>query len=163
VNDIDQFIEEAGRKQRFIYTSTIAFAEIKPQHLRKRQYGDIFRFFEEFKSAFRPIGTSPDILARAGQLRELEFSKDGGTRSVGMGDAVHLLTCQHLKADIGVKDIVFHTLDEGKGKTWEGRCVPLLGFETWCKGHENNDIVKSIIALPRHKPAHPQPRMFPAS
>ena len=152
---------EAEQGERAIYVSTVAMAEIRPEFLQAKKIGSIFDFFEDFKSAFRLISPTPDIMARSGQLKGLKYTKKGtkAQRVVGTGDAIHLMTCLHAKEELGAGDILFHTLDEGKGKTWEGKCVPLLKFEDWCEGLRDHPLVSKVIALPRRKPEHPAPKL----
>ncbi len=100
-------------------------------------------------------------MARAALLRDLKYTKKGTTaeRVVGTADAIHLMTCLHVKEDLGADDILFHTFDEGKGKTWGGNRVPLLKCEDCCEGIRDNPLVSKVIALPRHKPEHPEPKL----
>lgn len=160
VNDIDQYIQEAKAKKRRIYISTILFAEVRSSFLKNKDFGTIFDLLNDFKSAFYPINPTPDIMSRAGQLRDLSFTKgDAKPRVVGTADAIHLMTCLHLRDELGVSDIVLHTFDEGKGKNWEGKCVPILGFEDWCEGNKDKELVKRVIDLPRVKPSHLSPEL----
>lgn len=167
VNDIHQFIFEASKGERKIYLSTISFAEIKPSHLKHKNFGSVDDLIKAFKKAFYPIGPTPDIMMQSAQLKDLTFRKQPKDKTekgrvVGTGDAIQLLTCLHLKLDMGVPDVIFHTLDDGKGSTWEGRCVPLLSFHEWTAGHASNPLVKRVIDLNRAKPNHPWPTMFQA-
>jgi hypothetical protein len=164
VDHISQYLREAREGARKIHISTISFTEVRPSHLRKKNFGSVIDLIEDFKSAFIPISPPPDVLTRAGHLKDLTFRKKGmknnESRVVGTGDAIQLMTCIYAKDDLGIKDIVFHTFDEGKGKNWEGRCVPLIGFEDWCEGLADDPIVRQVIALPRCKPEHPKPVMI---
>lgn len=161
VEHISQYIQEASRNERKIYISTVSFAEVRPSFLKKKDFGTVNDLIKAFKSAFYPINPTPDIMTQAGLLKDLVFKKKGGTsRVVGTGDAIQLTTCLYAKLELGIADIVFHTFDEGKGKNWEGKCVPLLGFEDWCEGHQSNPVVKRVIDLSRHKPEHPNPKMI---
>lgn len=161
VKHIDQYLMEADQGDRTIYVSTIAMAEIRPEFLKAKKIGSIFEFFDDFKSAFRLIGPTPDIMARSAHLKGFKYTKKGtkADRVVGTADAIHLMTCLHAKEDLGADDIVFHTFDEGKGKTWEGKCAPLIKFEEWCEGIRDNPLVAKVIALPRCKPEHPAPKL----
>lgn len=161
VADIEQYLSDAVDGKVTINFSTIAFTEIKPQFLRKKQYGDINDFLADFEGAFSPISPSPDILARAGALRDPYYQhavKD--PRVVGTPDAIHLMTCVHARDVLGLDGIVFHTFDDGKGRNWEGKCVSLLSFQDWTTGLENNELVQSVVRLPRQKPCHPEPLLF---
>ena len=67
------------------------------------------------------------------------------------------MTCLHLREVAGVADIVFHTFDEGKNKNWEGRCVPLIGFERWYPDQMRTGRIAEVCSLRRERPKHPQP------
>lgn len=163
ISDIEDFIIDAQKKQRTIFYSTMAIAEIKPSHFKTRGYGVIQDFFDDFEGAFEPIGPDPNIFANAARLRDAESVNPGGPREpkrvIGMADAIHLMTCLYVRDVLDVPDVVFHTFDKGKGATWEGKCIPLLGFEQWFPNPEPQSLVASICGLTRLKPVHPQPRL----
>lgn len=69
------------------------------------------------------------------------------------------MTCVFARDVLGLEDIVFHTFDDGKGKNWEGKCVPLLSFDEWTGGLEDNELVQAVLKLPRQKPTHPEPNL----
>ncbi|MGH2510246.1 MAG: type II toxin-antitoxin system VapC family toxin, partial [Ktedonobacteraceae bacterium] len=138
--DIDQYVAEAKGTDRkyIIHCSTLVFVEIRPRFLKKTGFGTAAEFMSDLGSAFAPFDPNPNILSYAGALRDHEpvnlgnpKSDKPATRSIGTPDAIHLATCLYLRDVAGVSDIVFHTFDEGKGKTWEGKCVPIIGFEKW--------------------------------
>jgi hypothetical protein len=129
--------------------------------LRQGRRGSLGEFFAELGRAFVPVDPNPNILAAAGALRDVEAvnpsdPKARNSRCVGTADAIHLTTCLYIRDVMGDHDIVFHTLDEGKGKSWEGKCVPLLGFEKWYPPELRNGVVGDVCSLPRTKPQHPQ-------
>jgi hypothetical protein len=111
----------------------------------------------DFEGAFSPIGPSPDIFVRAASVRDISYPNPNGgkDRVVGTADAVHLMTCIYARDVLGISHIVFHTLDAGKGDTWEGKCVPLLAFEKWTAGVPKNPYVPEICKLRRELPTHP--------
>jgi hypothetical protein len=160
--DICQHIDDVKAGKTQIHYSTIAFAEIKPSHLHIRDYGSIGAFFDDFQSAFSPIGPTPDILIRAGAIRDMLYSSpDGGKdRPVGTADAIHLMTCLYARDVLGIRDIVFQTLDEGKNGNHEGKCVPLVTYEKWTVGLPKNQLVTDICNLARDFPVHPQAGLF---
>lgn len=162
IRDISQHIEDARNGKIQIHFSTLALAEIKPSHLQKRGYGDAIDFLEDFKGAFAPIGPSPDIFVRSASIRDFSYPNPNGGRDrvMGTADAVHLITCLFARDELGMPDIVFHTLDDGKGKNWEGKCVPLLTFEEWTTGIPKNRYVQEICRLPRQLPCHPELGFF---
>lgn len=165
-----QHISDAKAGKTQIHFSTISFAEIKPSHFARATHNGIDDFFDDFSAAFYPIDPSPNILRRAGYLRDHRYhnpsagppspknNKDEYKRVVGTADAIHLMTCLHLRDDRDIKSIRFQTLDEGKGQHWEGRCVPLLTFEQWTQGITDTLVAKTA-RLPRERPTHPQPQL----
>jgi predicted nucleic acid-binding protein len=161
-DEIGSLIADARKKSRTIYFSTIAFAEIRQRHFKGTTFGDIQDFFHDLGAAFEPIDPNPNILIAAGELRDAApTSPSGDTRAqaervIGTADAIHLATCIYARDVMGISDIIFHTLDEGKGKTWEGRCVPLLGFERWFPEATRAPRVAEVCGLERRKPLHPQ-------
>jgi predicted nucleic acid-binding protein len=161
VDHVDQFLEEAARGDRTIVVSTLVLAELRPSFLTKKAFGDIFKFFADFESAFQLIDPSPNIMATAGRLKDLEFEKTGGRRHVGTADAIHLVTCLYARDHLGLTDIVFHTFDRGKRSDGaEGKTMPMIGFESWCGRYPDHDLVKQVLALPRCEPVHPSPKMI---
>lgn len=70
-----------------------------------------------------------------------------------------LFTWRHVymaRDTLGIGDIVFHTLDEGKGPSWEGKCIPLLGLERWFP-NRRGPLIEKVCGLARSKPSHPRP------
>jgi predicted nucleic acid-binding protein len=159
--DIELFIDDAKRNKRSIYFSTITFAEIKQDHFKDIGFGTIHDLFHDLGANFIPIDPSPNILISAGELRsaktENPYPKEQKSRELSTPDAIILETCLFVRDVLGVSDIVFHTFDEGKGATWAGRAVPLLGFENWYPAEKRTDRVKKVCSLKREKPIHPQP------
>lgn len=165
LDDIEDFIREAQNKKRTIYYSTIALAEIRPSQFKTRGYGHIQDFFEDFAGAFEPINPDPNILAAAAQLRDaipIHPSHDpkAKKRVIGIADAIHLMTCLYVRDTLDVRDVVFHTFDKGKGEAWEGKCVPLIGFQDWFPNPAPRSPVANVCSLTRIEPAHPQPRLL---
>jgi hypothetical protein len=69
------------------------------------------------------------------------------------------MTCLFARDVLGIDDIIFHTTDEGKGKNWYGRSIPIIGFERWYPEVTRTARVKEICSLKREKPLHPQPML----
>ncbi len=162
--DIDQYVVDCRDGKYTIHCSTLVYSEIWPRFLKKRGFGTPASFFSDLGSAFAPFDPNPNILSYAGALRDHEpvnpgDQKIGGTnkRSIGTPDAIHLATCLYLRDVAGVTDIVFHTFDEGKGKNWEGRCVPIIGFERWFPPDRRVKEVADVCSLIRTMPRHPSP------
>jgi hypothetical protein len=132
VNDIEQYIKDARERKRTIYFSTLVYTEIRPRFFRQ---GNIHDFFDDLTGMFVPVDPTPNIFITAGAMRDIDSTNpadpNGPRRVIGTPDSIHLATCLHLRDILGIADIVFHTFDDGKGKNWEGRCVPLLSFERW--------------------------------
>jgi hypothetical protein len=87
----------------------------------------------------------------------------GIDRVVGTADAIHLMTCLYARDVLGIGDIVFHTLDEGKNANWEGKCVPLVTYEKWTVGLPANKLVAEVCGLARNFPRRPQLGLFGGS
>ena len=138
-------------------------AEFLPQYLAESKYGDIDDFVADLGGAFTPIDPNPNIMSLAGKMRGVigrdksEPRKPTG-RSLGLGDAIHLATCVFARDVLEIEDIVFQSLDEGKGKSWEGKCYPLIGFEDWFPPGARCPMAELIIGLKRELPIHPEPR-----
>jgi hypothetical protein len=163
VPDIEQYIADAKRGEVKIHFSTIVFCEIRPRFF-KGKHGSVQQLFAALGSAFTPIDPNPNILAAVGQLRDIEPVNPGDPqisddkkRSIGTADAIHLMSCLYLRDTLGVSDIVFHTFDEGKGKTHEGRCVPLLGFDQWYPECIRTGRIADVCGVKRTRPQHTQP------
>ena len=163
--DIKQYLEEARDGSVVIHASTVLMAEVKPSHLTASGYGDFADFLKDFEGAFSWIDPTPDILQWCAAVRDFNYpnpAKDPGAKSrvLGLGDAIHLLSCVYAKEVLGVQDIVFHTMDDGKTRGAEGKCVPLLSFHKWVEGIPKNAHTPKICALPRHLPEHPAPDLI---
>jgi hypothetical protein len=159
--DICRFVEDAKRGERKIYFSTITFAEIRQEHF-KPSFGSIQEFFDDLGSNFYPIEPSPNILVAAGELRSARSTNPGdpnppNKREIGTPDAIHLMTCLYARDVLGISDIVFNTFDKGNGKGWEGRTVPIIGFERWFPEGTRTQRVKDVCGLTRKPPRHPEP------
>jgi predicted nucleic acid-binding protein len=160
VEDIVQYIRSAQRGDIDIIFSTITLAEIRPSSLRQKGYDGIDEFFDDFNSVFLPIGPTPEIMKRAAILKDRKYRhsrKD--PRHMGTPDAIQLLTCLHAAEDLGYAEVIFHTFDNGGGKGWEGKCVPLLSFEEWISGCEDEPLIAKVAALTREKPLYPEPML----
>ena len=162
-SDICRFVDEARAGKRKIYFSTMAFAEIRQEFLMQAEYGSIQEFFADLGSSFIPIDANPNILIAAGELRSAKSTNpqypDKSGRPIGTADAVMLTSCLFARDVLGISDIVFHSFDTGSGKSWEGRCVPLVGFERWFPATGRAPRVAQVCGLPRSLPIHPEPQL----
>ena len=161
VDDIARYISDAKKGDRKIYFSTISYAEIRQEHLRKRGFGTIQEFFSDFDRAFSPIEPSPNILIAAGQIRGIapvnpSDPKTDRHRVIGTPDAIHLMTCLHARDVLKIDGIVFHTFDAGRGKNWEGKCVPLINFERWYPSSMRVGHIAKVCELERTEPIYPE-------
>jgi predicted nucleic acid-binding protein len=161
LDDIARYITDARKGIRKIYFSTICYAEIRQRFLRKTKFPSIQQFFADFSGAFIPIDPNPNILIAAGEIRDVEpvNPSDPSTdrhRVIGTADAVHLMTCLHLRDVLGVSEVVFHSFDAGRGSTWEGKCVPIIGFERWYPPELRAGHIARVCSLPRSEPIYPE-------
>ena len=159
VDHIGQFLEEARKGECRIYTSGITIAEMPRKRLLASPYGDFNEFLADYAGAVTTIGADPNVMSLAADIKNLTYTKTGGTREVGMADAMHLASALALIEDYGVPLTTFHTFDDGKGKGLEGRAVPLLSFHEWCEGCLDDPVARRIIALRRRRPDHPFPKL----
>lgn len=165
LTDIDMYIRDAKKGDRKIFVSTIVFAELRLWALKGAGYESVAKFVADLGRAFYPIDPNPNIMVAAGELRDATPTNpsDATTenqRVIGTADAIHLMTCLYIRDVMGVNDIVFHTFDEGKGKTWEGKCVPLLGFGRWFPEATRTPRVQEVCGLALTKPLYPQLDIF---
>jgi hypothetical protein len=163
-NDIARFIEDAKARRRKIYFSTLTFAEIRQEFFKGSDFGTVGEFFEDLGASFYPIEPSPNILIKTGELRSAKSTNPGDPnpptqRSIATPDAIILATCLFARDELDISDIVFHTTDEGKGKNWYGRSVPIIGFERWFPEATRTDMVNRVCSLAREKPIHPIPQL----
>lgn len=163
LEEIGCFIEDAKAKRCTIHYSSIVFTEVRPRYLKDTSYGTIREFFDDLGANFVAIEPNPNILIAAGELRDARstnpYPKEPKTREFGTPDAIHLMSCVFARDVLGIGNIEFHTLDEGKGPTWEGRCIPLLGIERWFPVETRPERVQEACSLPRKKPLHAQPML----
>lgn len=164
VGDLDDYIQDAKKRDRAIYYSTMIFAEIRPRYLIKK-FGNIRQFMNDLKGAFYPVEPNPNILIAAGELKDARTTNPGDpkaklSREIGTPDAIHLMSCVYARDVLKIPNLVFHTLDQGKGPSWEGRCVPLLGFEKWFPPGKRTARVQEVCDLPRELPIYPQSNLL---
>lgn len=163
-DDICRFIEEAKSGKCIIYFSTITYAEMRQEYFRNTNFGEISEFFAALGSNFVPIEPNPNILIQTGELRSSTSTNPGDPnppkqRAIATPDAIIVTTCLFARDSLGISDIVFHTTDEGKGKGWAGKSVPLLGFERWYPEATRTTMVSKICSLRREPPKHPEPML----
>ncbi|WP_022675864.1 hypothetical protein [Novosphingobium sp. B-7] len=160
--DITRFVAEAKAGKRQIYYSTISLAEFKQDHFTGSEFGSVRDFFEDMGSACIPIEPNPNVLIAVGELRGAKSTNPqpgAPNRSIATPDAIVMMSCVFARDALGVSDIVLQTTDEGKGKTWYGRSVPILGFERWYPESTRTDRIKEVCSLRREKPIHPEPML----
>jgi hypothetical protein len=164
LHHLDAIIEDVRSKdelrRRKIFYSTLALTEIRPRHL-KPHHGTIIEFFSSLGRNFEPVDPNPNILAAAGELRDVTptdpSTNKESARVVGTPDAIQLMTASFIKDEMGVSELVFQTYDKGRGAAWEGKCVPLLGLERWFPEVNRAPAVKRVCDLARKWPIHPHP------
>ncbi|MBS0268203.1 MAG: hypothetical protein JSS54_04380 [Proteobacteria bacterium] len=127
----------------------------------KKSLGSFGEFIEDLSGSVVLIDPSPNLMSLSGSLRDLRYSKSGGTRTLATPDAIMLATVMHLEDDLGVTLKAFHTYDAGKAKGPEGKLVPLLTYEEWCEGLAGSELADRAIRLPRCKPIHHSPELLP--
>lgn len=162
--DIARFIEDAKAGKRSIYFSTITLAEMRQEFFVGSPFGSIKEFLDDLGASFIPIEPNPNIMIATGELRSAKSTNPGDPnppiqRSIATPDAIILMSCVYARDVLGIEDIVFHTTDEGKGKNWYGRSVPIIGFERWFPESTRTDKVKEVCSLERVKPQHPEPML----
>ena len=159
VHSIDAYLREAKAGDVRIFTSTIASAEVLPRQLVK--VGTFEEFLRDFQGAVTAIDPTPNVMQLSGRLRDLPYRKGVSTgRKLGTPDAILLASAIHVVEAYGVKLDAFHTFDGGGKKDLDGsKSVPILGYETWCEGFNDDQMAfaRRVIELPRKKPDHPQP------
>ncbi len=159
--DIARFVVEAKAGKRQIYYSTISLAEFKQDHFVGSEFGSVRDFFDDMGSACIPIEPNPNVMISVGELRSARSTNpqipSGPHRSIATPDAIIMMSCLFARDALGVDDIVLHSTDEGKGKNWYGRSVPIVGLERWFPESTRTDRVKEVCSLPREKPVHPEP------
>ena len=151
---------EVGRSKIFI--SSIGLAELRPS--RVKASGETPASIVNKLCAFiTVIDTIPDIMSLAGSLKDNRYvcSTDGPkaperSRELSTGDAIQLATAIWMREYAGVQDLEFHTFDDGKSRnSVDGKTVPMISFQNWCKGLDGVEYVELAKELKRKKPDHP--------
>ena len=161
IPSLEQFLGDAKNGKARIYSSTITLAEVRPSFLKKRSIGTFADFVDDLSGAVVLLDPTPDIMTKAGYLRDLKYKKANATgRQLGTPDAIMLATCVYLRDTLGVAVDHFHTYDQGKKRGLEGgKGIPLIGYQEWCEGLSNNPTALEVISLSRCHPIHPEPRL----
>lgn len=164
VDDIHRFVCEARNGEHKIYSSSLVLTEVRQFALKASQHKSVADFFHDLRRAVFLVDPNPNILIKAGELKDIPSINPGDPnankrRVVGTADAIHLATALYLKEVRGISDIIFHTFDDGKGSTWEGKCIPLLSFQRWYP-EPRKKIIEAICDLPRTAPKHPNGGLF---
>lgn len=163
LSDIESFMTDVRKGERTVYFSTIMLAEIGRPLAASGKGLDILQFSQSLGANFVGVDPNPVILALAGEIHASVSTNPDPTqpqrRVVALGDAVHLATALYLQEVMQVQDVMFHTFDRGRGKTWEGRCVPLLGFDRWFPEATRTEAIGRVCSLSRSEPRHPRPSL----
>jgi predicted nucleic acid-binding protein len=158
INSIEQYLSEARSGLCRIYSSTVALAEVRPSFLVRKSIGSFSEFVDDLGGAVVLIDPNPNLMDLSGRLRDLSYQKSNSKkRTLATPDAIMLATAVHLEDDLSVELTHFHTFDKGRKRGDEGKSVPLLTYEEWCEGLENDELAQRVIALPRCAPIHPTP------
>lgn len=163
--DIAQHLKDVKAGKTAIYYSTISIVEVRPSFLGGAGYGSFDDFVDDFAGTFLPVEPTPDILRQCAVVHEISYPNPNGgkDRVVTTPDAIQLLSAVWAKEVAKIPDLVFHTFDDGKGRTAESgqqSTVSLLRFEEYVDGIPSNAYTPKICELKRSKPHHPAPNMF---
>lgn len=162
VDHIDQHLKDAIAGRTSIFISSIALAELRPSKVNMAGMTPA-AIMAKLLSVIKVIDANPDIMSMAGSLKDNRFVAFDGpkakerARELGTGDAVQLATAVWMDEVAEVKGLEFHTFDDGKNRhSIDGKCVPLLSFQNWCKGLDQTELVQSVKAIKRKIPEHDQ-------
>jgi hypothetical protein len=158
IASIDQYLADTISGKCHIYALTLIFGEDRESHLTRSGVGSFDSFFDSLSGAATMITPDVNTLKMAGRFRDITYKKTGGERQMGLGDAVMLASCLQMEDVYGVTIDAFHTYDAGKKRGSEGKCVPILNFEEWCKELSENQrrTIDPIVKLRRTQPIYPQ-------
>jgi hypothetical protein len=163
-NDIARFVDDAKARKRQIYYSTISLAEFRQEYFVGSKFGSIQDFFDDMGSACIPIEPNPNVMISVSELRSAKSTNPDNPhasgRVIATPDAIVMMSALYARDALGIRDIVLQSTDEGKGKNWSGRAIPIIGFEKWYPEATRTDRVKEVCSLSREKPIHPEPDMF---
>lgn len=163
-DDICRYVEEAKSGKRKIHFSTVTLAEFRQEHFRESEFGSMREFLEDMGTACIPIEPNPNVMIQCSELRSADPIDPGrpnkkAARVLSTPDAIMLMSAVYAKEALGIDDLVLHSTDEGKGKNWSGKCIPVVGFERWYPDHVRTPVVQSVCNLERIKPIHPEPHL----
>lgn len=165
VSDIAKLFNEATAGKVTIWISTILFAEVLPHHLKKKGYGSIQDLLDDLSGACNPIGPTPPILMQAARLRDHSYmhkepQHNEKKRVLSVPDAIHLATCLYVQDAMGISDIKFQTLDDGKNRNYEERAVSLLRYQDYSEHLADDPDVALVRGLGRGLPIQTQPAII---
>jgi hypothetical protein len=162
VNHIDQHLKDAIAGRANIFISSVALAELRPSKVSMPGLTPA-AIMSKLLSVIKVVDANPDIMSMAGSLKDHRFiafddpKAKERTRELGTGDAIQLATAVWMNEIAEVKGLEFHTFDDGKARhSIDGKCVPLLSFQNWCKGLDDAALVQSVKAIKRKIPEHDQ-------
>lgn len=164
-HDIAQHLADVKAGKTIVYYSTISIVEVRPRFLGNAGYGSFGDFLKDFEGQFLPVDPTPDILQWCAVVHDIGYPNPNGgkDRVLTTPDAIQLLSAVWAREVANIPDLVFHTFDDGKGRTAESNKEPtvsLLEFEKFVDGIPSNPYTPKICALPRKKPLHPSPQFI---
>jgi len=159
---INAHVADARRGESQIFYSTIVHSEWVRNSLGEDAPDNFDGFLDDLSAAFTPVTVDVNIARMAGELRAVQpVNHQGNTsakpRILQTPDAIQIATALYVRDAYGFADIELHSFDMGRGKTPEGRPVPIVGFEKWYPADLRNDTIKAACDLKKSKPAHPNP------
>jgi hypothetical protein len=160
VGDIESFMSDVRRGLKTVYYSSAVLAEIGRPLLTSGKPMDILEFSHSLGSNFVLVEAGSNIMALAGALHaERATNPNPGVetnRVIGLGDAIHLATALFVQDMLQGERVTFHTLDKGRGSTWEKKCVPPIGLERWFPEATRSPLIQQVCGLTRAEPLYPQ-------
>lgn len=161
VADIAKFLDEAKAGARHIWMSTMVIAEIKPQQLHLRGFQNFQQLHDDIQAAVTLVTPSVPVNMCASRLQGQQYHRtpradDEKLKILSSMDAVHLATAIHVRDDMEISDLEFHTFDDGKSGP-KPRGLSLLSYHMYAQHLQHDTDVKAVCDLPRMLPRHPIP------
>ena len=162
-DDVRIILDEAAEGRRTLWISHVLFAELRPSSFVPGKFSSLADLVQYIRGIAEVVTPDPNTMLMVARLRDLKWARPKGVRqknekskSMSLGDGIHLASALYVKDRTGVADLEFLTFDDGKSKTSEidpqTKSLSILRLQEFTDGIASNPDVLALIGLPRVRP-----------